>query len=142
MKRCPSCGEEKPTDAYGMRSNGRWRRSSCKPCERVKVRQWHKANPERSKANQRRTDLRIKYGISPEQYDVMLAAQGGVCAICQGQQVAGRRFLDVDHDHDTGQVRSLLCSLCNVMLGAARERADLLRLAADYLAAHAVQAAP
>ena len=59
----------------------------------------------------RKPTRRRQLGLSVEDYDAMLAAQGGVCAIC-GNPPKTRR-LDVDHDHKTGKVRGLLCHRCN-----------------------------
>lgn len=79
----------------------------------------------------RRRHLLTTYGLTPEQYDAMLAAQGGVCFICSGKR---RYLLAVDHCHATGRVRGLLCKLCNGrILTAARDNPEILRRAADYL---------
>jgi Recombination endonuclease VII len=61
----------------------------------------------------RRQQRRTKYGMEQEDYDELLESQGGRCAIC------GRPFgrVCIDHDHATGQVRGLLCNLCNSRLG-------------------------
>lgn len=67
------------------------------------------------------------YGITVEQYDAMLNSQGGLCARC-GQTSSGMR-LAVDHCHDTGRVRGLLCGPCNTYLG--RLEAGLGSLAGD-----------
>lgn len=76
--------------------------------------------------------LRRHYGITAAQYDEMLTAQNGVCAICARPPL--NKPLNVDHDHKTGLVRGLLCWNCNQrVLGAARDNAALLRAAADYL---------
>lgn len=56
-----------------------------------------------------------KYAITVEDYDKMLIAQAGVCAICKRTNIKTR--LAVDHNHDTGQVRELLCTRCNPALG-------------------------
>ena len=99
-------------------------------------RRWKRENPERATYLRRRWMLREKYGITPEQYDEMLAAQGGGCAIC-GRTESGRSqsgHLLVDHDAQTGQVRGLLCHPCNVSLGHFRDDPDLLVAAAMYLA--------
>lgn len=53
--------------------------------------------------------------VSKSEYEEMLARQGGVCAICNKRQVSRR--LAVDHDHETGQIRGLLCLRCNQALG-------------------------
>jgi len=62
-----------------------------------------------------------KYGITAEQYEEMNRLQGGRCLIC-GQAERGTRrgipkTLAVDHDHDTGEIRGLLCSKCNTAIG-------------------------
>jgi hypothetical protein len=57
------------------------------------------------------------YGISLEQYESMLSAQNGVCAICEAPPL-GSRPLVVDHCHRSGRVRALLCGPCNTQLGA------------------------
>lgn len=62
----------------------------------------------------------------------MLVDQNGACAICGGVNKDGRKLF-VDHDHATGQVRGLLCNLCNRGIGNMRDSIKLLRAAADYL---------
>lgn len=89
--------------------------------------------PERVKAAQRKIKL-SKYGLSEEQYIAMYEQQGGVCAIC-GKAETGK-WLAVDHDHATDQVRALLCGRCNVALGLVEDDAECLRAMADYLAFH------
>lgn len=80
---------------------------------RRKNNEWRKNNEEKVKADQRRQKLRIKYGITPEQYDKMLDAQAGKCLLCQRSDLP----LAVDHCHDTGRIRGLLCLPCNGSLG-------------------------
>ncbi|WP_211240492.1 endonuclease domain-containing protein [Haloglycomyces albus] len=72
------------------------------------------------------------YGLRPGEYDRLLLAQGGVCAICGGQR---HYRLDVDHDHTTGLIRGLCCRNCNRVLLARgmRNRPEIGRHAADYL---------
>lgn len=85
--------------------------------------------------------LRRYYGMTPEKYDAMHRAQNGCCAICGGPEVAthkGRlKMLHVDHNHDTGRVRELLCFRCNAMIGSALENPEILRSAISYLEKHA-----
>ena len=77
------------------------------------------------------------FGITPEQYDQMLDSQGGRCAIC-GTDSHGHNKgqWPIDHDHETGVVRGLLCHNCNVMLGQAKDNTDTLRKAIEYLERH------
>lgn len=83
------------------------------------------------KAFIRKWRYRTVYGITPEQYDMMLTAQGGKCKICGGSPRSSR--LHVDHDHKTGRVRGLLCWWCNKTIVPGRMTPKLLRSAADYL---------
>lgn len=76
------------------------------------------------------------FGITAAQYEAILRAQGGRCAICR--QVPRSKRLAVDHDHQTGEVRGLLCSGkdrsgCNVALGILHDDVDIVQRAADYL---------
>jgi len=87
----------------------------------------------RNKTTQRDWHLRTKYGIDTATYNQMLAEQNGGCAICGG---AGKRAMAVDHDHESGCNRELLCVRCNTLIGSARESADILRAAARYLDRH------
>lgn len=79
-------------------------------------------------------------GITPADYQEMVERQGGKCAICGRPETAsrnGRRIaLAVDHDHETGQIRKLLCTTCNTGLGSFRENPALLAAAFDYLKGH------
>lgn len=70
--------------------------------------------------------------MTVEQYERMLADQGGGCAIC-GSPRDAKRSLAVDHDHATGAIRGILCSGCNTGLGLLRDSRELLLRAADYL---------
>jgi len=79
----------------------------------------------------REKNLRLRYGLTLELYERMLAEQGG-CAICR-RELDGARDTVVDHDHNTGAVRGLLCRPCNTLLGMAQDRADVLESALAYL---------
>lgn len=81
----------------------------------------------------RTQNLLASYGITLEQKESMLAAQGGVCAICGGDEHTETNSWHVDHDHKTGLVRGILCMLCNLLLGKAKDSPDILRSAANYL---------
>jgi hypothetical protein len=77
-------------------------------------------------------NFEYKYGITFDQYMQMLEDQNGVCRLCKGTNPSGRR-LAVDHNHETGEVRGLLCSNCNTALGLLKDNPVLLEAAIAYL---------
>lgn len=102
----------------------------------TKYRPPHLKNKTRTAESIRASYLRCKYGITVDEYDAMVEAQGGVCAICSnapnGDGPANSK-LHIDHDHVTGQVRALLCRRCNSLLGLAEDSAERLAIARQYL---------
>lgn len=99
--------------------------------------QWQSANPKKRHAGQ----MKSKFGLQVGEYDKMLAAQNGVCAICKlPEEVPSRwgtiKSLAVDHSHITGEVRSLLCQKCNQALGLMREDFDAVLSLAKYIQRH------
>ena len=163
MKRCKKCGEVKPlADFYRMAGMRDGHRNDCKTCNlaakaeryranpepaRERTRRWNAENKERRaqwmaaykasggrRAADRRYHLR-KFGLTPDDYDCMLEAQGGGCAIC-GRPPRDDISLHVDHDHKTGRVRGLLCFRCNNSLGDLDDDPELLRKAVAYLESH------
>jgi hypothetical protein len=83
------------------------------------------------------SNLKRYYGMTRAQYDALLESQGGGCAICgreEDRQVDGTsQLLAVDHDHESGEVRGLLCRQHNMMVGQSNDSPEALRKAADYL---------
>lgn len=81
--------------------------------------------------------LQKNYGLSVAKYAEMLEQQDGVCAVCERGETMlqkGRvQSLSVDHDHETGRVRGLLCHACNVALGMLREDPALMMRLALYI---------
>ena len=90
---------------------------------------WSAAHREESRGRR----LMRAYGLTTEAYESLLAGQDGRCAICQRGDPGGRRGWNIDHDHDTGAVRGILCCGCNRMLGGARDEVETLAAAIDYL---------
>lgn len=82
----------------------------------------------------RDAQLRALYGISLADYEAMAAAQQNGCAICgRHADVCAHKKLHVDHNHDTGRVRALLCPQCNTLIGLAKESVELLEKVVQYL---------
>lgn len=136
MKCCTRCGVSKEPDAFHRNATRRDGLSAwCKGCTA-------EANdtPEQRERWRRRRLLR--FGITPEEYDELVAAQDGRCAACGAVETAmgnhgSVKALAVDHDHVTGQVRGLLCQACNTALGQLADDPD--RIVA--LLAYALRAA-
>lgn len=135
MKTCSRCQETKPTSefyAHGPSRDGR--HPQCKACRRTYELERYHAGP--GKLVRRLYLLRKNYGLSGDDFEAMLAEQAGACAICR-LEPDGRHsrshVLHVDHDHETGAVRGLLCSECNRGLGAFGDNPERLRAALTYL---------
>ena len=99
------------------------------------MRAWRAQNKDKIAASTARARAK-RYGLELSELERMTAEQGGTCAICRDAFPANPKHCHVDHCHDTGKVRGLLCILCNLMLGKARDRPDVLIRAAEYLRAH------
>ena len=162
MKRCRSCDELKPYDAfYAMKGMRDGYRNECKACSlaqraakyasdsemrartTARVTRWQQENRERYLANQawyktegrlkasaRRSHLKRTFGMTEEEYQRRLREQGGRCAVCKRPPKPGKS-LHVDHDHETGHVRGLLCFSCNAALGHFQD--DLARIDAALI---------
>lgn len=103
-----------------MRAHAKWCSSSCSAAG------YRAKNPDA----QRNYWLKSVYGITAEQYDAMFAAQGECCAICRDPNPVQ---WNVDHCHETGAVRGILCSACNQGIGLLRDDREVLRSAVRYL---------
>ena len=159
MKRCSKCGELKSLDQYYAAKGCRdGLRGDCKSCfaarakaryaeksDEIKayVKRWQQENAEYVRAYRKRRRQEIRglgrnaylkrvFGITLEDFEAMLSAQGGGCAIC-GRAAPEGTSLHVDHDHETGVVRGLLCFTCNGALGMFTENEEYLARATDYV---------
>jgi hypothetical protein len=115
-KLCRGCGQVLPIDEFRVRherNNGR--RPRCIGCEQKAHATWRDRNP----GDSRRRNLRSKYGITEAEYFDLLEQQGGGCGICGSSESrwATSPWLHVDHNHQTGAVRGLLCHTCNIAVG-------------------------
>ena len=112
----------------------------------AKLKEKYKNNPEyyrkRSKLFRERNpekdtniQLKTKYGITLEDYEIKLKEQNFKCAICPSTEYGkkdAKRFA-VDHSHESGKIRGLLCVNCNTLLGKAKDNIDILKSAINYL---------
>lgn len=122
-KECSKCGEVKPAgDFYARKKGTVGLYSACKSCLNAAV----------TVDARRNRFLKSRYGITLDTYNEMLASQGGVCKVCKGPPMH-RGTYHVDHDHETGKVRGLLCHKCNVALGMVGDSTALLMRLAEYV---------
>jgi hypothetical protein len=99
-KICKQCQRGLPLEAFNLnRLSADGRQWTCKEC---------KSEIERERI----------YGLTGDQFDALLMSQGARCALCESPSPGGRsQKWHVDHDHETGRVRGLLCFACNIQLG-------------------------
>lgn len=110
--------------------HAKWRENNR---ERIRL-QAKKYRQGNGKAPTRAKDLRVKYGLMPEQYEAMMIAQNHVCAICGKTPLENGKRLTIDHCHITKKVRGLLCYRCNTGLASFHDGVSLLWTAYQYLA--------
>jgi hypothetical protein len=138
MKTCKACGLNKPYSEYRKRPDSTDNyRNQCKSCESIYNKNRYQ-NPEY--VNQHRSNqLKRRYGISLVDYETMLFSQNGACAICKSESPNKRsaKHFMVDHDHETGSVRGLLCHPCNTAIGLLGDNVLNLESAINYLSTHA-----
>jgi hypothetical protein len=162
-KKCIKCGVEKPLSEYTFHNRNKGQhRNFCHDCEKTWISEYHKSShgkekrkewigknkekieeykriykqdvikQERSRVYHRARWLKESFNMTVDDYMVMYEEQDGKCKIC-GSTQNGKKNFCVDHNHETGKVRGLLCHNCNVSVGLMKDDPDLLRQAADYL---------
>lgn len=159
MKRCRVCGDVKPIESFYRATGSKdGRRGECKACFQAqrrksydsgkavaRAKRWQERNsekhaeyqaeyrnrPERKRA-MRDLYYRRTFGITADDVDALIEKQGGVCAIC-GRTPERLASWHVDHCHETGVVRGVLCIDCNQGIGKFHEDPQRLRAAASYL---------
>ncbi|GIG61042.1 recombination endonuclease VII [Longispora fulva] len=124
-RRCPDCKEIRSLEAFPLnRSKSSGRDRYCRPCHNERTRK----NIEKNHGSTRERHLKRRYGMSQQDFDALLAEQGGQCAICGAPAPE-----HVDHDHVFGNVRGILCFNCNGGLGQFKDNVGSLRKAIEYL---------
>lgn len=147
MKTCRECKKEQPLDNYHKMTKApdglQYRCKDCVKESEKNRKDYHKqkmkrlrANPEYriNEANNKR-DYRLQYfyGITEGEYLNILEEQEHKCKICDTHQRELPRRLAVDHNHETGKVRGLLCDSCNRALGLFKDSVTILEEATEYL---------
>lgn len=93
-------------------------------------------HPGRILLRNRRASWRAS-GIDPDQAERLLTSHSGRCALCNADRPGGKGDWHVDHNHETGIIRGILCAACNKALGMFKDNPAVLRRAAEYLEASA-----
>lgn len=130
MKRCPVCETEKSLDEF-------WKgQYLCIPCQKHKQKNsWESRTPKKRLEQH----LKYKYGVSHTQFMEEWSLQKGCCAVCETAlpdlmaYENRRRLYAIDHNHETGAFRGILCLNCNTLLGMAKDSTKVLQKAIDYL---------
>lgn len=128
---CRKCGNNPLNPKTGSK---RW----CNACAAAYRREWRRRNREKSRDQIYEQSIRRRFGIDLATYQTMFDSQGGRCAICGREEYARNkdgtlRRLQIDHDHNTGHIRSLLCSGCNHGLGGFGDDIDRIKKGIRYL---------
>lgn len=131
-RECSECGQFKPWSEFHKRNNlTTGHAAHCKICRRRRTRR------DMENGSIRNRELKRKYGIDLETYQIYCNEQGDSCAICgtmeKGTARGRARYWSVDHDHETGEVRGLLCQKCNGLLGLVNDDIRVLERAILYL---------
>lgn len=147
-KKCTKCKETKSVEEfYRHKSTRDGRCYWCIVCHKKSSTKWEQENSERSKASHARwrdrnpdkranVQLMRRYGITFAEYNEMITAQQGNCALCGKALGKSKRRHHVDHDHSKKgreSVRGILHSKCNILLGSCNENIEVLQAAIDYL---------
>lgn len=139
-KHCLSCNSLKPLGEFGKNSQGAGGiQATCKSCKNDYNKQYYAANRDKER---KRSRLK-RYGLTDYLFANLWDKQCGECGICGvrlldiGDYATGRNRPEnaccVDHDHETGKVRGLLCMSCNLLIGYAKDSPARLDAAKKYL---------
>ena len=144
LKKCKACSIEKPIEEYHISHQGKTGpiyKSKCKICIReyhreeyhnltdVKKRERRNKNTCNNAEYRQSYRLKSRYGLTTEDFSAMIVEQQNKCKICKCDMDPPQ----VDHSHNTGKVRALLCRPCNTSLGLLKENPQTLRNMITYI---------
>lgn len=138
-KRCSKCDEI--LDLSNFRKMPKIKcgyRSSCKKCDNKQRRLYLSKMTNDERRNKRKKEaIKNSHGIDIQEYNNMQIKQNNKCLICGKEESmklhSNIKFLCVNHCHDSGKIRGLLCNSCNVGLGCFKDNIELIEKALDYL---------
>lgn len=130
-KICTKCNTEKELDYFHRNKGGKYgTHNQCKECRKLYRGDWHIRYKD---TRHRDTTYKYQYGIGLDDVDSMLKDQGYLCKICSKPVHYNNRTGCVDHNHQSGKVRGILCYTCNSALGKFKDSEELLTKAINYL---------
>ena len=147
MKTCSKCKTEKPYSEFHISQKGvkgPIYKSQCKVCVRKRqVEKYHSLTEEQKKQRRERSNcynpeyrqrynLRTRFGLTTEEFSDMIVEQNSMCKIC-GDGFDETNKPQIDHNHETGKVRGLLCRNCNTSLGLLKENTDTILNMISYI---------
>lgn len=135
MSYCTACKKLKPIGEFNKdKKNVHGLKVKCRECSHD---HYAKTQKENNKTSMRKRNLNVKFSLSSDEYEALSHSQGNVCAICGQPETKINQGsiaqLGVDHDHETGRIRGLLCQNCNLGLGHFKDSIQSLSNAIDYL---------
>jgi hypothetical protein len=138
IRKCSGCQKELSKELF---ANYAWnlRHPYCKNCmsianykSKIKNKDTYQQYKIKSAESSRRSYLRRQWGLTLEDFNELKISQNGLCAICK----INSDILHIDHNHETGKIRALLCNQCNRGIGYLKESPEILNSAIQYLAYH------
>ena len=148
-KVCTKCGKKKKITEFSKdKGQSSGLRPECRECvskyyykNKERINKKNKEWREKNKKKLREKDLKNKYNITTKEYKKLKKDQKNSCAICGKKETrktnnGKTQRLSIDHDHETGKVRGLLCKNCNSVLGYIKEDILLLKNMIKYLIKH------
>ena len=156
-KTCSKCKIEKTLSSFKLNKAGNYS-AWCYECDNILAKNRYASDPEYraaqlaknkiryfqegGKQRKRERQLKKSFGLTIDDYNKKLQTQDGLCAICKKPESSlnahssGILPLAIDHDHQTGKVRDLLCSRCNQALGLLREDVEIAKNLVTYIQKH------
>jgi hypothetical protein len=140
IKYCPECKIRKPISEFLYNNAARDKVDFfCIDCKKKLAKRYRQTPEDRRKYYQKRkrdiinSRLLRNFGITLEQYEKKLEEQNGKCEICGLTPIENKKSLAVDHDHNSGRVRGLLCNNCNVAVGFLKDNVDKAKKMTEYI---------